>query len=160
MSEISESIEVAAPVREVYDQWTQFEDFPEFMGGVKRVTQLDDRTLEWEAEIAGRDKRWRAEIVQQEPDEIIAWRSTSGARNDGTVTFDRLADDRTRISLRLDVDPEGPIENLGDALGFVSRQVIEDLGRFKTFIESRGQATGAWRGTIGATADRGSRSSD
>ena len=148
MSEIVESVDVNVPVRTAYDQWTQFETFPKFMEGVKQVHQLDDRTLEWVADVAGKEKRWKAKITEQTPDERVAWTSTEGARNAGVVTFHRLAEGETRVTLQLDVDPEGPIENAGAALGLVQRRVKGDMTRFKEFIESRGQETGAWRGEV------------
>jgi len=150
MSEIMEAVEVNVPVRTAYDQWTQFETFPRFMEGVKQVRQLDDTTLEWTADVAGREKRWKAKITEQRPDERVAWTSIDGARNAGVVTFHRLDEGKTRVTLQLDVDPEGPVENVGDALGVVKRQVEGDLKRFKEFIESRGQETGAWRGEVAA----------
>src|SRR5688572_8901355 len=148
MSEIVETVEVDVPVRVAYDQWTQFEEFPRFMEGVERVEQLDDTTLRWTAEVAGKPKTWTAEITEQTPDQRIAWTSTEGARNAGVVTFHRLDDRKTRVALQLDVEPEGPVESVGDALGFVQRQAKGDLGRFKEFVESRGVATGAWRGEV------------
>jgi uncharacterized membrane protein len=150
MSEIMEAVEVNVPVRTAYDQWTQFETFPRFMEGVKQVRQLDDTTLEWVADVAGKEKRWKAKITEQRPDERVAWTSIDGARNAGVVTFHRLDEGKTRVTLQLDVDPEGPVENVGDALGLVKRQVEGDLKRFKEFIESRGQETGAWRGEVAA----------
>lgn len=154
MSEINQTIDVAVPVRAAYDQWTQFESFPQFMEGVERVVQLDDRTLEWTASIAGREKHWQAEITEQRPDQVIAWRSTSGARNAGTVTFQRLDDAQTRVGLELEIEPDGPIESVGDATGFVQRRVKGDLERFKTFIEGQGRETGAWRGSVDGIASR------
>jgi uncharacterized membrane protein len=148
MSEIMESVDVKVPVRTAYDQWTQFETFPKFMEGVKQVRQLDDRTLEWVADIGGKEKRWKAKITQQEPDERIAWTATEGAQNAGVVTFHRLDPETSRVTLQLDVDPEGPLENAGDALGVVRHRVKGDMKRFKEFIESRGRETGAWRGEI------------
>ena len=158
MSTIDKTIEVDVPVRVAYDQWTQFESFPRFMEAVKEVKQLDDTTLEWTAEIAGVEKSWRAEITDQEPDKKVSWRATSGAQNAGEVAFESLPGDRTRISLRLGVDPEGPVENIGDALGFVERQAQGDLERFKTFIEDRGTPTGAWRGEVEAGREQPTRS--
>jgi uncharacterized membrane protein len=117
MSEIMESVEVNVPVRTAYDQWTQFETFPTFMEGVKQVRQLDDRTLEWVADVAGREKRWKARITEQEPDRRIAWTATEGARNAGVVTFHRLADDKSRVTLQLDVEPDGAFERAGDVVG-------------------------------------------
>jgi uncharacterized membrane protein len=155
VSTIVESIDVAVPVRVAYDQWTQFEDFPKFMEGVKHVKQLDDTTLAWTAEIGGIERSWRAEITEQEPDRRVAWRSTSGAKNAGQVTFEPLADNMTRATLQLDVEPEGPIESAGDALGLVERQAEGDLRRFKEFIEQRGAPTGAWRGEVEAGDSQG-----
>ena len=148
MSEIVESVDVDVAVRTAYDQWTQFESFPEFMDGVKQVRQLDDRTLEWVADVAGKEKRWRATITEQEPDQRIAWTSTEGARNAGVVTFHRLGEGRSRVTLQLDVEPDGPLETVGDALGVVKNRVKDDMKRFKAFIEARGIETGAWRGEI------------
>jgi len=127
---------------------TQFEEFPRFMEGVRAVRQLDDKRLLRRAEIGGKEQEWEAEITEQIPDERIAWRARSGKRNAGVVTFHRIADGRTRIMLQLDYEPEGAAENIGDALGVVSRRVEGDLQRFKEFIESRGRETGAWRGEI------------
>jgi uncharacterized membrane protein len=152
MSKILEAVDVEVPVRTAYDQWTQFETFPEFMDAVKSVRQLDDRTLEWVADVAGREKRWEATITEQEPDKRIAWTSTEGAHNAGVVTFHRIDDGTSRVTLQLDVDPEGPVENVGDVLGLVSRQVKGDMKRFKEFIEARGRETGAWRGSVDQTA--------
>ena len=153
MSKIMEAVDVAVPVRTAYDQWTQFETFPSFMEGVKSVRQLDDTTLEWVADIAGREKRWQATITEQEPDQRIAWTATEGAHNAGVVTFHRLGEGQSRVTLQLDVDPEGPIENVGDALGLVKGRVKGDMERFKTFIEQRGSETGAWRGTVDQSND-------
>jgi uncharacterized membrane protein len=148
VSRITETIEVDVPVRVAYNQWTQFESFPKFMDGVERVVQVDDTTLEWTATIAGKVKNWRAEITEQRPDEVVAWRSTDGAQNDGQVRFEPRGVDGTQVELQLDVEPEGLVEKAGDALGVVERRVRADLERFKEFVESRGQATGAWRGTV------------
>ena len=150
MSTIEQSIDVNVPVRTAYDQWTQFEEFPRFMEGVREVRQLDDKRLAWCAEVGGKEKRWEAEITEQIPDARIAWRSRTGANNAGVVTFHRLDDQKTRVMLQLDYDPEGVVENVGDAVGVVSARVRGDLARFKDFIEQRGRETGAWRGSINA----------
>jgi uncharacterized membrane protein len=150
MATIEQSIDVEVQVRTAYNQWTQFEEFPKFMEGVKTVRQLDDCHLHWHAEVGGRDKEWQAEITEQHPDERIAWRSTQGARNAGVVTFHRLSDTRTRIMLQIEYEPEGVTETIGDAVGVVSARVKGDLERFKEFIESRGHETGAWRGDVPA----------
>jgi uncharacterized membrane protein len=148
MSSTSDSIEVDVPLATAYNQWTQFEDFPKFMQGVREVRQLDDTRTHWRADIAGKEQEWDAEITHQIPDRRIAWRSTTGARNEGCVTFQRISDSRTRIELRIDYEPEGALETLGDAVGAVDMRVSGDLRRFKEFIEERGHETGAWRGTV------------
>jgi len=146
MSTIETSIEVNVPVRTAYNQWTQFEEFPRFMEGVKEVKQLDDTRLRWKAEIAGKEKEWTAEITEQTPDQRIAWTSRGGAPNGGVVTFHRLSDAKSKIMLQLEYDPQGFVENAADVLGVVSLRVKGDLERFKEFIEKRGRETGAWRG--------------
>jgi uncharacterized membrane protein len=150
MANIEKSIDVEVPVRTAYNQWTQFEEFPSFMEGVTSVTQLDDRRLRWQANIGGKDKEWTSEITEQRPDERVAWKSTSGARNAGVVTFHRLADRKTRVMLQLEYDPEGMVENVGDAVGLVTARVTRDLTRFKDYIETRQRETGAWRGEVPA----------
>ena len=148
MANIEKSIDVNVPVRTAYNQWTQFEQFPQFMQGVESVQQLDNKRLHWRANISGNVEEWDAEIVEQTPDQRIAWRSISGAPNGGIVTFQPLGPNQTRVMLNLEYDPQGFVESVGDALGFVSRRVEGDLERFKQFIESRGSETGAWRGEI------------
>ena len=154
MSTIEESIDIEVPVHTAYNQWTQFEEFPSFMEGVEEVRQTDDTHLHWVAEIAGVRREWDAVITEQHPDERVAWTSTNGTKNAGVVTFHRLADDKTRVTLQLDVEPEGPVETVGDALGFVARRAKGDMERFKKFIEARGDETGAWRGTVEAGSGR------
>jgi uncharacterized membrane protein len=148
MASAMKHVDVSVPVTVAYNQWTQFEEFPHFMEGVKEVRQLDDKRLHWQAEIAGKDEAWDAEITEQLPDERVAWTSTSGAKNAGVVTFHRLGDNQTRVTLQMEYEPEGAVENVGSALGVVDRRVEGDLKRFKQFIETRGRETGAWRGTI------------
>jgi uncharacterized membrane protein len=148
MSTIEKSIEVNVPVQTAYNQWTQFEEFPRFMEGVKEVNQLDDTHLHWKAAIAGQEKEWDAEITEQTPDQRIAWTSRGGAINGGVVTFHRLSDARSKVMLQLEYAPQGVAENVGDALGVVSLRVQGDLERFKEFIEKRGRETGAWRGQV------------
>jgi uncharacterized membrane protein len=147
MAEHETSIVVDAPLEEVYNQWTQFEEFPRFMEGVEEVRQLDDKTLFWRAKIGGAVKEWDADIVDQTPNRRIAWKSRSGAQNAGAVLFAQT-DEGTLVTLKLVYEPEGATETVGDALGFVSRRVEGDLHRFKEFIEERQRATGAWRGEI------------
>ena len=154
MASVVESIDVEVPVQVAYNQWTQFEEFPRFMEGVKSVTQIDDTHLRWVAEVGGKEEEWTAEITEQKPDERIAWRATTGAENAGVVTFHRIDDNTTRVTLQIDAEPEGVVENVGTALGFLNRRVKGDLERFKEFIESRGTETGAWRGEVEAGARR------
>jgi uncharacterized membrane protein len=158
MSTIEKTVDVNVPVRTAYDQWTQFESFPQFMEGVESVNQLDDKRLHWKAEIGGVTREWDAEIVDQTPDQRVTWRATEGAKNDGTVSF--ASDDlgsSTRVTMRLEYEPEGAVEKTGDMLNIVERRVEGDLGRFKEFIESRGAETGAWRGEVKPTGEvRGS----
>jgi uncharacterized membrane protein len=148
MSVIEKNIDVNIPVRTVYNQWTQFESFPHFMTGIEEVKQLDDKRTFWKATIAGKTKEWYADIIEQTPDQRVSWRSTTGADNSGTVSFVPLGPNQTRVTLAMSYDPEGPIENIGDALGIVEGRIEGDLKRFKQFIESRGVETGAWRGEI------------
>ena len=148
MPTIEKSIEVDVPVRTAYNQWTQFEEFPRFMEGVKEVKQVSDDRLHWCAEIGGKKEEWDARITEQKPDERVAWTSEGAAMNAGVVTFHKITPECTRVMLQLEYEPEGVVENTGSALGFVSRRVEGDLNRFKEFIESRGEETGAWRGTI------------
>ena len=150
MSTIEESIEIDVPVRTAYDQWTQFETFPEFMEGVKEVRQLDDTHLHWTADVGGVERQWDAEITEQRPDERVAWRARQGADNAGVVTFHKLSPSRTKVMLQMEFDPEGFTEVAGDKLGFVRRRAAGDLERFRDFIEDRGTATGEWRGEIDA----------
>jgi uncharacterized membrane protein len=148
MSTVLTSIEVNVPVRTAYNQWTQFEEFPRFMEGVKEVHQVDDRHLHWKAEIGGREKEWDAEIVEQTPDQRIAWKSVGGAMNKGIVTFEPLSDAKSLVQLSVEYEPEGVLETVGNETGVVSLRVKKDLERFKEFIELHGRETGAWRGTV------------
>jgi uncharacterized membrane protein len=154
MATVTHEIDVEVPLSTAYNQWTQFEEFPRFMEGVKSVTQIDDTHVRWVAEIAGNDQEWIAEITEQVPDQRVAWKATSGAENAGIVTFDVNDDGTTRVALRIDAEPEGVIESAGTALGFLDRRVKGDLDRFKEYIEIRGAETGAWRGTIESGTQR------
>ena len=148
MATVEKSIEVEVPVDAAYNQWTQFEEFPRFMQGVKEVRQVDDTHLHWKADIAGVEREWEARITEQEPDMRIAWTSEGGADNGGVVTFHKLSPERTKVMLQLEFEPDDLVEEVGDKLGFVSRRVAGDLERFKEFIEDRGSETGAWRGRV------------
>ncbi len=148
MAKAEHSVDVHAPLREVYNQWTQFELFPQFMGGVEQVTQLDNKRLHWRASVGGKQQEWDAEITEQLPDQRIAWRSLSGDANAGVVTFHHIDPTTTRVMLQLEYEPQGVVESAGAALGVLDRQVKSDLERFKELIEQQGQATDGWRGKI------------
>lgn len=148
MKTIEKGIEVAVPDNVAYNQWTQFEEFPRFMKDIVEVKQLDDTRLYWRAEIGGQHKEWEALITEQIPDKRIAWTSVNGPYNAGVVTFHKLNDNSTRIMLQLGYALDGILENIGDAMGIIARQVEGDLQRFKEFIETRSHETGAWRGTV------------
>jgi uncharacterized membrane protein len=145
---IEQSIDVDAPIQQTYNQWTQFEDFPEFMEGIERIDQVDERRLHWVANFGGETHEWDAEIVEQQPDERVAWRNVEGKDNAGAVTFHKIDDGTTRVMVQMDWAPEGIKEKVGAALGADDHRVKGDLERFKEFIESRGGETGAWRGEV------------
>jgi uncharacterized membrane protein len=147
-SSVQETIDLDVPVTTAYNQWTQFEEFPRFMASVEEVRQLDDTHLHWRANVAGKAKEWDAEITQQIPDQCIAWRSTGGVRNAGVVTFDKIGENRTRVRLRMDYEPQTTGEKIGDAAGGVKLTAKGNLKRFKDLVERRGVETGAWRGTV------------
>lgn len=152
MSTIEKSVVVDVPVRTAYDQWTQFESFPRFMEGVESVEQVDDKTVHWKAQIGGVAREWDAEIVDQVPDQQITWRAVDGTDNQGTVQF-APAESGTRVTVRLDYEPDGIVEKAGDLLNVVDRRVAGDLQRFKEFIEGRGVETGGWRGEVKPTGE-------
>ena len=159
MEQVEKTIEVNCPISTVYNQWTQFEEFPRFMAGVKEVRQIDDTHVHWRAEIWGKEKEWDAEITEQEPDQRISWKSVSGAPNAGTVRFEPLDEDRTLVRLVMSYEPEGVIENIGDAIGALSSQVEASVEDFKHFIEARGSETGGWRGQVSDSEPRRSSQS-
>ncbi|MGW2250223.1 SRPBCC family protein [Kitasatospora sp. NPDC001660] len=149
MSMVTQSIDVEVPLHTAYNQWTQFEEFPQFMEGVEEVRQIDDRHSHWKTSIAGVEREFDTEIVDQLPDERVAWRTVSGEVTQmGVVTFQRLDADHTRVKVAMDFEPEGIAERSADALGVLDRRVKSDLKRFKGFIEERGLESGGWRGRI------------
>ncbi|NND03244.1 MAG: SRPBCC family protein [Acidimicrobiia bacterium] len=152
MSTITESIDVDVDVRTAYNQWTQFEMFPAFMEGVEYVRQIDDSHNHWKVDIGGVEREFKTVITEQEPDMRIAWTTTEGPSHEGVVTVHRLEDNKCRVTLQMDYDPQGFVEVMGDAFGIVEARVRGDLERFKTFIEDVDQETGAWRGTIEQSA--------
>jgi uncharacterized membrane protein len=154
MARIEESIDVGVPISVAYNQWTQFEEFPQFMEGIESVQQIDDTHLLWTGEIGGTREEWRAEITEQRPDERVAWHATEGRTNAGVVTFHRIDDETTRVMVQMDWEPEGAKESAGAAVGIDSHRVKGDLKRFKEMIERRGTPTGAWRGEVDQARER------
>ncbi|MCP2321198.1 Polyketide cyclase / dehydrase and lipid transport [Nocardia amikacinitolerans] len=148
MSTMAATVDVDVPVHTAYNQWTQFETFPQFMEGVEAVQQIDDRHTHWRIHVGPSTREFDATITEQHPDERVAWKSDSGPRHAGVITFHRLDDTHTRVTAQMDVDPEGFVENVADKLGVLEHRVDRDMKRFKEFIESRGSETGAWRGDI------------
>ena len=148
MSNVTESVDVNVPVRTAYNQWTQFEEFPQFMEGVEEIRQLDDKRLFWKTKIAGVAREFEAEITEQHPDHRIAWTSIGGTDHAGVVTFHRLSDTSTRVTVQMDYEAHGLVESVGDKLGFIDRRIKGDLKKFKEFMEARGAETGAWRGEV------------
>jgi uncharacterized membrane protein len=148
MATIEDTIEVEVPITTAYNQWTQFEEFPRFMDGVREVRQLDDRRMHWIAEIGGRTKEWEALVTEQRPDQLVAWEATDGTPNGGAVTFEPLGPDTTRVSVTMGFEPDGVVEKAGTALGVAKHRVHADLERFKELVEQSGDSTGGWRGTV------------
>jgi uncharacterized membrane protein len=146
---IDESIEVNVPVSTAYNQWTQFEDFPLFMEGVDHVQQLDDTRLHWAATVAGKTNEWDAKILEQHADKQISWISEDGKKTRGTVSFEKVGEDKTLVRLSMSYQAD-PLEAIGSVAGLDARRVKGDLKRFKELIESRGTESGAWRGEVSA----------
>lgn len=147
-SQTSHTIEVDVPINTAYNQWTQFEEYPRFMGGVEQVVQRDPDTVYFKVNVAGRTVEYEADIVEQVPDKKIVWKSRHGKNTGGMVNFEPMGPNRTRVTLDMMYEPEGVLENVGDLLGLVARRTEQDLTNFKQFIESRGTETGSWRGEI------------
>ena len=156
-TKVEKRILVNVPVSVAYNQWTQFEDFPHFMSGVKNVKQLSDDRLEWTAEIAGVRRQWEARIWSKL--RTRRWRGPQPKAQpmQGLSRLKILAAGRRPYSLSLEYEPEGVVEKVGDKLNVVERQAENDLNRFKAFIEDEGYATGAWRGTRRRPAQQGER---
>ena len=150
MSNVTESVDVQVPLRTVYNQWTQFESFPQFMDGVDEIRQLDETHTHWVTSIGGVKREFDATITEQHPDERVAWTTESGAKHAGVITFHRLNDTETRVTAQMDIDPEGLAETVADKTGVIARKVKGDMARFKEFIEARGRETGEWRGDVDA----------
>ncbi len=154
-TKVNKTIMVNVPVSTAYRQWTKFEEFPHFMGGVERVTRLSEDRLEWVAEIAGVHRRWEAKIVQQDVDRAVAWAAVEGVKNAGWVDFKEAGPSQTSLHLSLEYEPHGVLEFLGDKLHIVERQAESDLKKFKEYIEKQAPEAGtntAERTTAGTTA--------
>ncbi|GAB3281148.1 SRPBCC family protein [Sinomonas notoginsengisoli] len=147
MSTVQEAIDVMVPVSTAYNQWTQFESFPQFMGGVESIVQQDDTHLHWTTKVAGQERQFTTVITEQHPDERVAWKSTDGVDHAGAVTFHRLSDTETRVEVEFQWNPDSATEKIGAAFGADKAQVKSDLKKFKEFVESHG-ATGGWRGDV------------
>ncbi len=148
MKTIEESIEIEVPLTTAYNQWTQFESFPQFMEGVERVEQKGDTRLHWVADVGGERREWDAEITEQHPDERVAWKALGQEGPNGVVTFHRLDDAHTKVMVQMEYEPEGTKESMGSFVGLDSRRVKGDLESFKEFVEGRSHETGAWRGDV------------
>jgi uncharacterized membrane protein len=148
VSNTTESVDVDVDVSTAYNQWTQFESFPEFMDGVDEIRQTDETSTHWKTSIGGVTREFDATITEQHPDERVAWKSVDGTSHAGVITFHRLGDQQTRVTAQIDVDPEGIAETVADKAGLISHRVKGDMERFKAFIESRGSETGSWRGDV------------
>ncbi|MDX6547179.1 MAG: hypothetical protein QOG33_729 [Gaiellales bacterium] len=148
MATVSETVDVNAPVDVAYNQWTQFEQFPMFMEGVEQVRQLDDTHLHWVAQIGGKRHEWDAEITEQQPNRLIAWRSTSGHQNAGEVKFEQVDAGVTRVNVQFHHETEGLVEMIGSAIGADDRQVQDDLLRYKELVERQGDSAEGWQGTV------------
>jgi uncharacterized protein YndB with AHSA1/START domain len=147
-TKVEKTVVVNVSLSTVYNQWTQFEEFPQFMGGVERVTQLGDDRLEWVAEMGGVRRQWIAKVLEQVPDRKVVWAAVEGATNAGAVTFAEVGPTQTEVHLTMEFEPEGFLETVADKLHIVKNQAEDDLDNFKRFIESEGYESGAWRGSI------------
>jgi uncharacterized membrane protein len=145
---VQQAVDVAVPLQVAYDQWTQFEEWPEFMHRVVQVTQEDECNVSFKVKLWGMSKEFVAEISEQRPDERIAWSVTEGVTHSGVVTFHELAPRLTRVQVSLDVEPGSLVEKAARGMRHVKRAVRADLARFKAFVEMQEEPTGAWRGTI------------
>lgn len=148
MPSVTKSIDVSVPVSTAYNQWTQFESFPHFMGGVESISQTDATHTHWVTKIGGVTREFDTEITEQHPDERVAWKSTDGTTHAGVVTFHRLEEGKTKVTVQLDWEAEGLVEKAGALIGVDDHQVKADLDRFKSYIEAQGTEDGAWRGNV------------
>jgi uncharacterized membrane protein len=149
VAQVIESVDVEVPVTTAYNQWTQFEDFPKFLDFVEAITQSDATHTHWRVKIGGAEREFDAEITEQHPDERIAWNSTGGDENQaGVVTFHKLSDMTSRVTVQLDWQPTGALEKLGALVGIDNHAIKKDMNNFKKLVEDKGESSGAWRGDV------------
>jgi uncharacterized membrane protein len=145
---VQQDIDIGAPLRTVYNEWTQFEEWPSFMHRLENVSQEDESHLTFKTKIWGISKEFKAEIVEQRPDERIKWEVTEGVTHTGVVTFHELGPRLTRVEVNIDVQPGSLIEKAARGMRHVKRAVRADLARFKAHVLMQDDESGAWRGRI------------
>lgn len=138
MTERSASVVVNAPVHQVYELYSHFNDYPKFMTFVKEVTYLDDRRSHWVVDIAGQHA-WDAVNEDWIADRQIGWRSVDGLRNSGVVRFEAIGEERTRVAVTVVYEPPaGIVGALGDSAGIgaeFQRRLQHDLDHFASMVE-------------------------
>ena len=145
---IQQDIDIGVPLKTAYNQWTQFEEWPKFMHRLEQVSQEDETHLSFKTKIWGISKEFKAEIVEQRPDERIKWKVSEGVTHTGVVTFHELGPRLTRVELNIDVQPGSLIEKAARGMRHIKRAVRADLARFKAYVLMQDEETGAWRGAI------------
>jgi uncharacterized membrane protein len=149
MSHVIETVDVAVPVAAAYNVWTQFEDFPKFLDEVESIQQVTDTLTIWKVKIGSVEREFEANITEQHPDERVAWTSTGGeVDHAGVVTFHKLSDTETRVTVQIDWEPAGVLEILGSALGVDNHAIKKDLQNFKEYVETTNVPAGGWRGEV------------
>lgn len=149
---IDKSIEVDVPVSVAYDQWTQFETFPQFMSGVKEVKEMGRNIFYWWTSIAGVKRQFRTETVRQIPNNLIAWKSIGGEHHTGEVLFESLTDNRAKVSVKIEWVAVDFTEQAGAVFQFDGMQVVQDLKRFKKLVEAPNAVEKDWRRRIAPNA--------
>jgi uncharacterized membrane protein len=146
-----ETVDVNVPVTVAYNQWTKFEEFSSFLSVVESITQVTDTLTEWKVKVGGVERTFEARITEQHPDERVAWNSTGGeVDHAGVVTFHKLAENKTRVTVQLDWEAKGLVEKAGAALGVDNHAIKKELTNFKEFIEAKGTDDDGWRGDVQA----------
>lgn len=132
---IQQAVDVAVPIKDAYEQWTSYEEWPKFMHRLDRVSQEDDTNISFKAKIWGISREFKAEIIDERPEDRVKWRVTEGVSHTGVVTFHELGPRLTRVDVDIDVHPGSMIEKLGRGLRHAKRAVRADLHRFKAHVE-------------------------